>query len=208
MILFVLDACAAARRYFPDIGTANIDQIFDYPDSLLVLPNIARAEVVSAIIAAYNAILIDESKLNLAMSRFAIDHQIGKYQIVRVSDAYIDKSIRLLRKHKMVPHGTHGTGKAGIGGADSIILSIGVELSKLARHSGDRVIFVTSDWALYSAAIEEPDLEVFHFWTCECSNCGHIRIPKKGCREVCPSCGKVCSICQLSVCDSRYVARF
>jgi hypothetical protein len=31
MILFVLDACAAARRYFPYIGTANIDQIFDYP---------------------------------------------------------------------------------------------------------------------------------------------------------------------------------
>lgn len=27
MIFFVLDACAAARRYFPDIGTANIDQI-------------------------------------------------------------------------------------------------------------------------------------------------------------------------------------
>lgn len=69
MILFVLDACAAVRRYFPDIGTANIDQIFDYPDSLLVLPNIARAEVVSAIIAAYNAILIDESKLNLSQEK-------------------------------------------------------------------------------------------------------------------------------------------
>ncbi|MBC8234479.1 hypothetical protein H8E77_33435 [bacterium] len=98
MIFFVLDACAAARRYFPDIGTANIDQIFDYPDSILVLPNIARSEVVSAIIAAYNATLIDEPKLNLAMSRFAIDHQIRKYQIVRVIDVYIDKSIRLLRK--------------------------------------------------------------------------------------------------------------
>jgi len=63
-----------------------------------VLPNIARAEVVSAIIEAYNVTLIDEPKLNLAMSRFAIDHQIEKYQIVRVSDVYIDKSIRLLRK--------------------------------------------------------------------------------------------------------------
>ena len=63
-----------------------------------MLPNIARAEVVSAIIEAYNVTLIDEPKLNLAMSRFAIDHQIEKYQIVRVSDVYIDKSIRLLRK--------------------------------------------------------------------------------------------------------------
>lgn len=80
MIFFVLDSCAAARRYFPDIGTANIDRIFNYPDSLLALPNIARAEVVSTIIAAYNATLIDEPKLNLAMSKFAIDHQMGKYQ--------------------------------------------------------------------------------------------------------------------------------
>ena len=208
MIFFVLDACAAARRYFPDIGTANIDQIFDYPDSILVLPNIARSEVVSAIIAAYNATLIDEPKLNLALSRFAIDHQIGKYQIVRVSDVYIDKSIRLLRKHKMVPHGSYGTGKAGIGGADSIILSVGVELGKSVHHSGDRVIFVTSDWALYSAAKDEVDLEVFHFWTCECRDCGYIRIPKKERREVCPNCRKVCSICQLSICDSRYVVRF
>ena len=63
-----------------------------------MLPNIARAEVVSAIIEAYNVTLIDEPKLNLAMSRFAIDHQIEKYQIVRVSDVYIDKSNRLLRK--------------------------------------------------------------------------------------------------------------
>ena len=177
-MFFVLDACAAARRYFLDIGTANIDQIFDYPDSLLVLPNIARAEVVSAIIATYNATLIDEPKFNLAMSRFAIDHQVGKYQIIRVNDAHIGRSVRLLRKHKMVPHGTHGTGKAGIGGADSIILSVGVQLAQLVHHSGDRVIFITSDWALYSAAKEEPDLDVFHFWTRECTNCGFIRIPK------------------------------
>jgi len=208
MIFFVLDACAAARRYFPDIGTANIDRIFDYPDSLLVLPNIARAEIVSAIIAAYNATLIDEQKLNLAMSKFAIDHQMEKYQIIRVNDAHIDKGIRLLRKHKMVPHGTHGTGKAGIGGADSIILSVGVELTKLVNRSVERVIFITSDWALYSSAKEERNLEVFHFWTCECRNCGHVRIPKKGRKELCPNCGKVCLICQLSVCDSRYAVRF
>ncbi len=167
------------------------------------LPEMKKAEI-----ATYNATLIDEPKFNLAMSRFAIDHQMGKYQIIRVNDAHIGRSVRLLRKHKMVPHGTHGTGKAGIGGADSIILSVGVQLAQLVHHSGDGVIFVTSDWALYIAAKEEPDLEVFHFWTCECRNCGHLRIPKKGRREICPNCGKVCSICQLSVCDSKYAVRF
>jgi len=208
MILFVMDACAIARRYFTDIGTRNIDQLFDYPDSMLVLPNIARSEAVSAMIAAYNAMLIDETMRDSAIVQFADNVQNGVFLEVKVNDTHISESIRLLEKHKIVPHGTQGAGKAGIGGADSIILSIAVELAQSARQNSDRTIFVTSDWALYSAANDEPDLEVFHFWTCECPNCGYIRIPQKGRREVCPDCEEVCSICQLSVCDSRYIVRF
>jgi hypothetical protein len=160
-------------------------------------------------IAAYNAMLIDEAMRDSAIVQFADDVQSGMLFLeVKVNDMHISESIRLLEKHKIVPHGTHGTGKADIGGADSIILSIAIELAQSARQSSDRTILVTSDWALYSAANDEPDLEVFHFWTCECPNCGHIRIPQKGRREICPDCGNECLICQLNVCDSRYIVRF
>jgi hypothetical protein len=70
-----MDACAVARRYFTDIGTRNIDQLFDYPDSILVLPNIVRSEAVSAMIAAYNALLIDEVMRDSAIVQFADDVQ-------------------------------------------------------------------------------------------------------------------------------------
>ena len=59
MITFLFDACALARRYFEDIGTANIDQICRYPDSAIAIPNLAYAETTSAIIASYNAGLLD-----------------------------------------------------------------------------------------------------------------------------------------------------
>ena len=156
MILFVMDACAVARRYFTDIGTRNTDQLFNYPDSILVLPNIARSETVSAMIAAYNAMLIDEAMRDSAIVQFADDVQNGVLFLeVKVNDTHISESIRLLEKHKIVPHGTYGTGKADIGGADSIILSIAVELAQSAQQSNDRTILVTSDRALYRAANDE-----------------------------------------------------
>jgi len=208
MILFVMDACAAARRYFSDIGTANIDQIFAYPDSVLVIPNIARSEAVSAMIAAYNAMLIDEEMRDSAIVQFANDVQNEMLLELKVNDAHIAESIRLLQRHKAVPRGVHGTGKASIGGADAIILAAATELSSSAKQWDDRAILVTSDRALYNATVDEPEVEVFHFWTCECADCGNVRIPMKGRKETCPACGKICPICELNVCDSKYTVTF
>jgi len=51
MIFFILDACAIARIYFPDIGTANMLSIYNYPNSKMLAPNFAYSEAISAAVA-------------------------------------------------------------------------------------------------------------------------------------------------------------
>ncbi len=115
MILFLLDACAVARHYFPDVGTANVDQIFAYPDGTPVIPNLARAETVSAMIAAFNGGVIEKDVLDLALTTFLDDVQKRKIVEIEVHDRHISDSIHLLQKHKFLPRGQIGTGKAGRG---------------------------------------------------------------------------------------------
>ncbi len=208
MITFLFDACALARRYFSDIGTANIDQICRYPGSRVVFPNLAYAETVSTIVSAYNAGLLDDFSLSESLHLLDSDVVSPSFTKIAVSDMHIYEAGRLLKKHKLVPRGRLGSGKTGMGGADAIYLAVALSLSREARYSGDRVILVTSDRALYQAAQDEPGLETFHFWTCQCSHCGHVRVPVKGRKNTCPVCGKVCDPCSRGLCDSTYRVQF
>lgn len=208
MITFLFDACALARRYFEDIGTANIDQIYRYPGSTIAIPNLAYAETTSAIISAYNAGLLDEDNLDDALALLDSDILALRFIKVKVDDEHVFDAAVLLRRHKVVPTGQVGTGKAGIGGADAVYLAIALSLTREARTVGDRLILVTSDGALYQSALDEPELEAFHFWTCQCSSCGHIRIPIKAQDNACPVCGKLCQPCKLENCDSTFRVDF
>lgn len=208
MISFLLDACAAARHYFPDIGTNNVDQIFTYPDSTSVIPNFARAETVSAMIAAFNGGLIDSEVLDLALTTFLDDIQERKLIEIKVKDQHISDGVHLLQRHKVIPRGQQGTGKAGIGGADAVYLAIARALTREARKMDDRVILITSDGALYQSALDEPGVEVFHFWTCQCSTCSNVRVPVKAKDIICPVCGKQCRPCQFEHCESTFTVDF
>lgn len=204
MITFLFDACALARRYFEDIGTANVDQICRYPDGSIAFPNLAYAEATSAIIAAHNAGLLDKDELDNALSLLNADVLSATFVKIKVDDEHISDAAVLLRRHKCVPRGQMGTGKAGIGGADAIYLAIALSLAREAKKTGDRLVFVTSDWALYQSALDEPELAVFHFWTCQCNVCGNVRIPVKARDNVCPVCGKTCQPCRFENCDSTF----
>ncbi len=209
MIVFLFDASAMARHYFADIGTSNIDQIMAYPESIVAFPSIIRVEVVSATISAHNERLIDGEQLDFAINSFIRDIQLSEGLVeIELAPKHFSEGIEMLKRHKLVPRGMVGTGKAGLGGADALYLAVGLDVSRELKQDGDRLILVTSDWALYSAALDEPDLEAFHFWTCQCSTCGNVRIPQKAQRNVCPRCGKACETCRRDICDSRDVVSF
>jgi len=206
MILFVLDACAAARIYFKDIGTRNMRQICAYPQSQMLVPGIALCEVLSTFISAYNNRVIDATQYKAARAVFENDLQVGRIRAVNTSPSTISLAASLLCKHKIQP------GKMGLGGADSLYLATASHLAAAVGEYGWRVVLVTSDKALYNAAQDVLDVEAFHFWTCDMGcNCSVEVIPVKGqpaTPNACPNCGKVCSECRYDLCPSTYQVTF
>lgn len=206
MILFVLDACAIARVYFKDIGTRNMRQIYVHPQSQMIVPSVALCEVLSTLISAYNNRVLDETQYRASLAAFEGDLKTGKIRSFNVVPAVIELARDLICKHKVQP------GRMGLGGADSIYLALALHLARTVKSYGWRVILVTSDGALYNSAMDESELEAFHFWTCDMGcDCGIELIPIKGkpvSPNTCPKCGKVCSECRYDLCPSRYKVTF
>ena len=208
MFIFVTDACAIARIYANDIGTSNMRQIYRYLNSRIMVPNIAYAEAISALLSLWNGGTIDETEYRTA--KMALDADIANNIIrtFRVSSFQLQLGISFLEKYKHLP------GHGGLGGADSLYFAFAKHLSERLSPHGNRVILVTSDGPLYNATLAEPDVEVFHFWTCDLG-CGHTTfIPTKGAPQPpkppnqCPVCLKTCPICRVDVCPSSYIVRF
>lgn len=203
MRLFFLDACAVARRYFDDIGSGNIRQLFEMADSLALAPEIVKPEVVSALISSYNGRFISREEMSNALLLFEKDLRESHLLVWEMYDRHFDEAVDVLKRHKIVEEGEPGGGKAGIGGADALYLAMASELSERGRTQGDPLIFVTADRALYRCACDEPGLEVFHFWSCQCPQCGKVFIPRKGLENTCEGCGWVCTRCAVENCQSE-----
>jgi predicted nucleic acid-binding protein len=202
MMVLVLDACAVARVYFEDIGTRNMLQIYNYPGSVLIVPNFAHCEAVSAMTSALNNHELDVTQYATAKGALAGDFHTGKVRTLLVEDDIVTLGIQLLEKHKVQP------GRMALGGADVLYLALALNLSAQMRPFGIRTILVTSDKALYNSAVDEPDLEAFHFWTCDLG-CGCTSIiPVKGQANSCPQCGQTCVLCRVDLCPSTYQVVF
>lgn len=206
MILFVLDACAAARIYFKDIGTKNMRQVYVYPQSLMLVPGIALCEVLSTLISAYNNRVINTAQYKAARAAFEGDLRAGKIRSLNTTPATINLAATLLCKHKIQP------GKMGLGGADSLYLATASHLAAAVEEYDCRVVLITADKALYNAAQDESNVESFHFWTCDMGcDCGVEVIPIKGrptSPNICPNCGRVCTECRHDLCPSTYQVTF
>lgn len=206
MIFFIGDACAVARVYLPDIGKANMVAIYRYPDSRFLTPEIAYVEVASVLISAHREGLIDTLQYRHLRASFVRDLRCKKIAPVRLASRHYELGVALLDKHK------RQQGKLGLGGADSLYLSLAVDLKRQLPSKEDRVILVTSDKSLYNSALDEPGIEAFHFWTCDMGcRCGSKVIPVKGKPKVpnsCPSCGQTCPECRYDLCPSNYKVHF
>ena len=203
MRIFFLDACAVARRYFDDIGSGNIRQIFGMSDSLALAPQIVKPEVASALISSHNGRFISRQEMSNAFLLFEKDLRDSHLLVLEIYDRHFDGAVDVLKRHKIVGEGETGSGKAGIGGADATYLAMALELSERGRAQEDQQVFVTADEALYRCACDEPGLKVFHFWSCQCSQCGAVFIPQKGVENTCASCGWTCERCVAENCRSE-----
>jgi len=207
MIWFVYDANAVARTYINDIGSRNLKQIYGYPDSKIIIPEIASVEATSALLQTVDMNLITMIQYQLA--RMLLNHDIGirKFDTIDFDANQSNIARLLLERYRPVP----GVRRA-LKGVDSIYLATAVYTALTTKPASIRVILITSDMALYQAASAEPDIEAFHFWTCDMGcDCGVSVIPRKGKPRrpnTCPSCGKVCPECKFDLCTSKYVVSF
>lgn len=204
MLYFCLDASAAARLYFRDVGSQNLTQITDYPDSHFIAPSLVKVETVSAWLQAVDEGVITEEDYHALRRAFEDDEQNSRVAIVELDEAVILTAQQLLERYRPMPGG-----RRKLKGADSIYLATAVHLAHLLKPLNGRIILVTSDQALYQAAQAEPDVEAFHFRTCDLGcTCGVAIIPVKGQRNTCPRCGQTCAPCQYEGCPSCYRVAF
>ena len=205
MICFVYDANSVARTYIDDMGTANLTQLYNYPDSLIMMPEIAPIETTSAWLSLCDEGLISNDQYQVAQTLLEDDINSGKFKLVDFELHHISVARQLLERHRPIP----GV-RRKLKGADSVYLATAVLLADSMKPAGVRVILITSDMALYQSALSEPNLEAFHFWTCQCPKCGQIDIPTKMKKHQCsnPRCTFACFPCCLTNCKSVYVVKF
>ena len=116
---------------------------------------------------------------------------------------------KLVEKHKM------RAGRGKLSGADAVYLALAVDLAEKLIDSANRVILVTSDGPLYESAMDEPEVEAFHFWTSDFgSQCYTVWTPRQGSphppklANTCPTCGTTCDPCSVQTCPSTYRVAF
>lgn len=135
MDYYLFDTSALVKRYHQEIGTENVDEIFDAEERMIIISNLSVSEFVSAINRKKIENAITEEDLNLVLSRFFTDI-MEDFTIVGIADSHITSSVELILEHNL---------KA----LDSLQLSTALELSELD------ITFVGADEKLCETAEKE-----------------------------------------------------
>ena len=70
---FYLDASALAKRYVPEIGSAEVDAILDtVPHQRVCVLNIGTCEVISVLVRKRNAQLLSVTEFHQALASFVL----------------------------------------------------------------------------------------------------------------------------------------
>jgi hypothetical protein len=102
MICFVYDANSVARTYIDDIGTANLMQLYNYPDSLIMMPEIAPIETTSAWLSLCDEGVISSDQYQLAQTLLEDDINSGKFKLVDFELHHVFVVRQLLEHHRPI----------------------------------------------------------------------------------------------------------
>jgi predicted nucleic acid-binding protein len=141
---FYLDASALAKRYAPEIGSAQVDAILDaVSGNRVYVLNVGVGEVVSIRIRKRNAGRISPSDFGEALVK--LDSEIAHAADVKrvsVSNRLVLSSFSLIVAHS-------------INSTDALTLKSAVALARKLRAGGDDLVLVASDQRLLRAAQAE-----------------------------------------------------
>jgi len=139
-----LDASALAKRYVPELGTAEINHVFArMPAERLVVFNVGTAEVVSLFVRKRNAGRLDAASFQQAMADFVAEIAAPLHPAKLAADnVTVFAAYALIDAHS-------------INSTDAVLLQSALALAGELRLNGDDLIIVASDQRLLKAARAE-----------------------------------------------------
>jgi uncharacterized protein len=135
-----LDTSALAKHYHPEVGSAEIDRLWNDPGRELFVSRLAALEIVSAFAGKVRAGVISVTDFDLLRRRFASDLSKKKRpQGIRMLVAHFQEAERLLRHHGPIRR---------LRTLDALQLAVALDL----QQKNVVVLFVSVDRDLLSVA--------------------------------------------------------
>lgn len=132
MALFLFDTSALVKRYHVEAGSDKVDEVFDNPDNILIISELALVEVTSALQRKRNQGEITASAMEHALAQFAHD-VLGELIVAELTSDLIRRARRLVIEHSLRT-------------LDALQLAFALEFQAL------RPTFVCADARLHNAA--------------------------------------------------------
>lgn len=191
---YFLDTNAIARYYCNDIGTHIAKQIVDSGSGLL-MSNFSYVEVISALAQIkrdQQFTSFNEPQFNIALAKFESDID-SKFLQIKMDDIHFKKATDLIKQYK-------------IRSADALIVATSLMVADTIEREGHVITFVTSDKEPYEVALAESEkrsnYRAYHFWKCNCLNCGSTLNVKKATSVICSCHETRCERCVIENCTN------
>ena len=131
---------ALVKRYHGEIGSNNVDRIFDQKDETIVLSNITITEMVSAFKRKENAGEIDSETMEMTISKFFAD-VLAEFVVLELTNEHIKESISLVTERNLRTLDALQLGTAlEIKGIGCIFVSADKSLCETAKHEGMQIM--------------------------------------------------------------------
>lgn len=140
MPVYFFDTSALMKRYHVETGSETVNGLYDRPDAVFAVASITITEFVSAFTRKLGEGVITEEDFRACMSEFSKDI-ITSFWVVDLDRNHINKGVSLIIKHKLRT-------------LDSLQLAVFLNLAPA------KPIIITSDEALYNAALKEDTLAI------------------------------------------------
>jgi predicted nucleic acid-binding protein len=100
MAFFLFDTSALVKRYHVEVGSDKVDEIFDDPDNVLIISELALVEVTSALQRKLNQGEITASAMENALAQFARDI-LSELIVVELTSELVRRARRLVSEYDL-----------------------------------------------------------------------------------------------------------
>jgi predicted nucleic acid-binding protein len=100
MAFFLFDTSALVKRYHVEAGSDKVDDIFDNPDSVLIISELALVEVTSALQRTLNQGEITARAMENALAQFARD-VLSELIVVELTSKLVRRARRLILEYDL-----------------------------------------------------------------------------------------------------------